>query len=144
MTRAWSEERTAKAVELWKEGHSAEHIARRLGVESRSAVLGKMFRMGLCRQSGTNTGKSGMVAARVERAVSKPPPPVALVESVTANEPSPVGKQLAQLERHHCRWPIGDPRQEGFHFCGRPPIPGRPYCSAHDKLAWAPRKPRQS
>jgi GcrA cell cycle regulator len=33
-------------------------------------------------------------------------------------------------------WPMGDPKQPGFHFCGAPAEPSRPYCSAHCSVAY--------
>jgi GcrA cell cycle regulator len=35
-----------------------------------------------------------------------------------------------------CRWPIGDPREPNFHFCGGPGVPGLPYCPEHAKMAY--------
>jgi GcrA cell cycle regulator len=35
-----------------------------------------------------------------------------------------------------CRWPIGDPKMEGFHFCGRAKPEGRPYCEHHAAIAF--------
>jgi GcrA cell cycle regulator len=52
-------------------------------------------------------------------------------------------KTVTTLEPRDCRWPIGDPRQEGFHFCGEPKVPGQSYCSEHLRLAFQPAKPRQ-
>lgn len=37
-----------------------------------------------------------------------------------------------------CRWPIGDPREADFHFCGHPKQPGLSYCGLHAKVAYAP------
>lgn len=51
-------------------------------------------------------------------------------------------KSLADLEAADCRWPIGDPRQEGFHFCGAQQAAGRPYCIAHWSLSFVPGKSR--
>ena len=46
----WTEEQTERAVRLWREGQSATSIARILaGGFTRSAVVGKMQRMGLAR-----------------------------------------------------------------------------------------------
>lgn len=34
-----------------------------------------------------------------------------------------------ELEGHHCRWPIGDPRDSAaFRFCGEAKVIGLPYC----------------
>jgi GcrA cell cycle regulator len=52
-------------------------------------------------------------------------------------------KTVTTLEPRDCRWPIGDPRQEDFHFCGEPQVPGQSYCSEHLRLAFQPPRPRQ-
>jgi len=51
-------------------------------------------------------------------------------------------KKLLDLESHDCRWPIGEPRQPDFHFCGAPQLPGHPYCERHWRIALQPAKPR--
>ena len=38
---------------------------------------------------------------------------------------------LKNLTSGMCRWPIGDPRQEGFHFCGAAVDADLPYCREH-------------
>jgi GcrA cell cycle regulator len=38
---------------------------------------------------------------------------------------------LGDLDSVHCRWPLGDPKQDGFGFCGRPALRGKPYCDHH-------------
>ncbi len=35
-----------------------------------------------------------------------------------------------------CQWPIGDPLEEGFHYCGGQNIPTKPYCIEHFKKAY--------
>lgn len=35
-----------------------------------------------------------------------------------------------------CQWPIGEPGNKGFRFCGDPSQPGRPYCEDHCKVAY--------
>ena len=35
-----------------------------------------------------------------------------------------------------CHWPIGHPREEGFHFCGKPAEAARPYCEEHCAVAY--------
>jgi len=51
-------------------------------------------------------------------------------------------KTLATLELHDCRWPIGDPRNADFHFCGARQMAGRPYCELHWRRAFQPPRPR--
>ena len=42
-----------------------------------------------------------------------------------------------------CRWPIGDPSENEFHFCGRKPKSGSPYCEAHARKAYQPQQARR-
>jgi GcrA cell cycle regulator len=39
------------------------------------------------------------------------------------------------LTSETCKWPFGDPVSPDFHYCGRPPQSGRPYCSAHEAVS---------
>jgi hypothetical protein len=34
-----------------------------------------------------------------------------------------------------CRWPIGEPGEAGFHYCGAASVSGRSYCAAHLAIA---------
>ena len=43
---------------------------------------------------------------------------------------------LAALKPNQCRWPIGDPDSENFHFCGATVFVGKPYCYEHCKQAY--------
>jgi len=51
-------------------------------------------------------------------------------------------KTIANLGQRECRWPIGDPRDADFHFCGAPQASGRPYCAHHWGMAFVPSRPR--
>jgi GcrA cell cycle regulator len=44
--------------------------------------------------------------------------------------------EMANLKPNQCRWPIGDPDSENFHFCGQPVFVGKPYCYEHCKQAY--------
>lgn len=35
-----------------------------------------------------------------------------------------------------CAWPMGDPRNPDFHFCGEGTIDGKPYCREHAEKAY--------
>mgnify|MGYP002620502744 CR=1 FL=1 len=41
-----------------------------------------------------------------------------------------------------CRWPIGDPQQADFHYCGKRKVDGYSYCDFHVRRASQPTKPR--
>ena len=44
--------------------------------------------------------------------------------------------EMANLKANQCRWPIGDPDSENFHFCGKQVFTGKPYCYEHCRLAY--------
>lgn len=44
--------------------------------------------------------------------------------------------EMANLKPNQCRWPIGDPDSEHFHFCGESVFVGKPYCYEHCKQAY--------
>ncbi|MBR6010061.1 MAG: hypothetical protein IKP35_01400 [Alphaproteobacteria bacterium] len=44
--------------------------------------------------------------------------------------------QMANLKPNQCRWPIGDPDSENFHFCGEQVFAGKPYCYEHCRQAY--------
>ena len=35
-----------------------------------------------------------------------------------------------------CQWPIGDPQDKDFYFCGIEPLDGKPYCENHCNIAY--------
>jgi GcrA cell cycle regulator len=50
---------------------------------------------------------------------------------------------LMDLTERVCKWPIGDPTDPEFRFCGLPSQPGKPYCSAHVAVAFQPMSSRR-
>lgn len=49
---------------------------------------------------------------------------------------------LLQLNDRVCRWPMGHPGEEDFHFCGEAVNPGFPYCVDHCGRAFQAQLPR--
>jgi hypothetical protein len=45
---------------------------------------------------------------------------------------SAAGQAIDMLKDNQCRWPIGDPREPGFHFCEGKKVMGRSYCPGHE------------
>ena len=43
---------------------------------------------------------------------------------------------LTDLDNHTCRWPIGDPKDDNFHFCGKKIKIGQTYCEEHAAVAY--------
>ena len=50
---------------------------------------------------------------------------------------------LMDLTERVCKWPIGDPTDPAFRFCGLPSQPGKPYCAAHVAVAFQPMSSRR-
>ena len=51
--------------------------------------------------------------------------------------------QMASLKPNQCRWPIGDPDSENFHFCGETVFSGKPYCYEHCRQAYQLTPPKK-
>jgi len=43
---------------------------------------------------------------------------------------------LLQLTESTCKWPIGDPLNKDFHFCGQHSLDSGPYCDFHSRRAY--------
>jgi GcrA cell cycle regulator len=43
---------------------------------------------------------------------------------------------IQDLQENTCRWPVGDPLKDDFHFCGRSSLEGQPYCEYHCGVAF--------
>jgi len=131
-------------MRLWEAGRSASEIGRLLGV-SKNSVVGKAHRMKLkARPSPIKRGSTPQVR-RV--AVAPMPKPVVRVETVAKQvqeriaAPAPVQRPTRAAHRGSgqgpsCLWPIGDPGDQDFHFCGEPAVAGKPYCDEHCARAY--------
>lgn len=153
---SWNDERVDLLKKLWGEGLSASQIAGRLGAVTRNAVIGKVHRLGLAGRATSSRMKT--IRPRPRVAVAKRPakpkfnpggnsalrnlyladaePYVPPVEEVVI--PMAERKDLQSLAEHNCRWPIGDPQEADFHFCGRNKVTGLPYCEFHARRAFQP------
>jgi len=103
---------------LWTKGKSTVEIAKELGI-SKNSVIGKVHRLEL-------TARPSPIKKK-EVKVVRPAPQKKKI----------VGKcHLMDLKSNTCRWPIGEPENEDFHFCGKPTVTGKPYCEEHCKEAY--------
>lgn len=144
-TADWSEERIALLTKLWGEGLSCSQIATEMGGNvTRNSVIGKVTRLKLPKRLVTharaNTSKRvpGAVPARRRPNTprvpsnSTPRPPQVIVDTTPAPEaPASLCLPLIELTATTCRWPVGDPRQPGFGFCGHDIAEGSRYCPYH-------------
>jgi len=160
---AWTEDRVEVLKKLWAEGHSASQIAKELGGVTRNAVIGKVHRLGL---SGRATPSrpvkrpprlarpkpriqpdGSIVTPKPQRVVAEPDlKPNEKVAMLAALPPQPLADgeaaTILTLRDSMCKWPIGDPADPKFAFCGRKSTCG-PYCAEHAKVAFQPAKKRE-
>lgn len=160
---AWTEDRVEVLKKLWAEGHSASQIAKELGGVTRNAVIGKVHRLGL---SGRATPSrpvkrpprlarpkprvqpdGSIITPKPQRVVAEPD--IKQVEKsamLTTLPPQPLADgeaaTILTLRDSMCKWPIGDPADPKFAFCGRKSTCG-PYCAEHAKVAFQPAKKRE-
>ncbi len=76
-----------------------------------------------------------------------PKPPPAPPEKPKPLEPPMVLESgafvtLETVSDRACRWPIGDPHDREFHFCGNAPKAGKPYCEGHCRIVYQPASAR--
>jgi GcrA cell cycle regulator len=159
----WTDVRTDKLKKLWADGCTAGAIARELGEVTRNAVIGKVYRLGL-RDHG-KAAVSLRLAAEMAQTLSEFPRPAAprhksrsfLFKKQSKNdhanghvdlpatelcdlpmEKPTHGVTLLELDGAHCRWPLGEPGNPDFRFCGGNALTGFPYCAPHTRMAHVP------
>ncbi|MGH1378646.1 MAG: GcrA family cell cycle regulator [Alphaproteobacteria bacterium] len=141
---SWTDDRVSILKKLWGDGHTAAEIAKQLGGVTRNAVIGKAHRLKLSnRVSPIQQNKKPANKNTQRKQVEKPKvTPAAVVEKLAQPPvtedvvPSGSSYSLMDLKPRMCRWPSGDPREEGFGFCGEKTISGIPYCEEHAKVAY--------
>ena len=142
-TDFWTKERITTLERLWAQGKSAGTIAEALGGISRSAVLGKIFRLRLGDAPAVRTQQNAKASkpSLKQRTKGRGPARRRGVELATTAPPAraPRRKSLFELTNQCCRWPHGEPGSKSFFFCGAPGADvesGVPYCAPHMKRAY--------
>ena len=161
---SWTDERVELLKKLWSDGLSASQIATKLGEVTRNAVIGKVHRLGLAGRATTSRIRTARPRSNIalfparsaqaqyrsfgNTALKVAPQPlehkvpaadIIPLHSLPELEPAPEGQvQLIDLKESMCHWPVGDPMEEGFHFCGRRKAFGVPYCEHHAAIAYNP------
>lgn len=152
----WTEQRVEQLRSLWADGHSASAIQREMRAPSRSAIIGKAYRLGLESRAGmqrtvepkpkqSKPRKPARIVSitngSLPRTDSKPPLPVKLTEIAQTNAfPIVFGRAQALLARHaeQCGFPMGDGSQ--FHYCTNRKGEGKHYCDGHHATCWVKHK----
>jgi GcrA cell cycle regulator len=151
----WTDAAIETLRQMALEGKSASTIAAVLGAPSRNAVIGKANRIGV-----KLTGNIHCLAPRAARPSAGRPrrPAIARTESLGKRAVVPaaprerkpawafaqarVGEMLRigleDIGESACRWPIGDPTNEEFAYCGIQTAKSRSYCAGHCRMAYKP------
>ena len=138
---SWNQQKVDDLKKLWNEGVATSRIGEQLGF-TKNAVIGKAFRLGLERRQNS----------RKKTALSQSASSVTMYRETSAPSHSQVTPRREVTRRKEkfsfkksivgtgsfksCQWPIGDPLEEGFHYCGGQNIPTKPYCIEHYKKAY--------
>lgn len=113
-------------------GHAAAMLSERFGADiTRNMVIGMAARR-------------GMKMASPKRAARPKPKPFnpAPAPKVTVAIPESARVSLHDLRAGMCRFPIGDPKDEGFGFCGAPALDGKSWCARCHSIVFQPARPR--
>ena len=141
----WTEERVEQLKQLWTEGLSASQIARQLGGVTRNAVIGKVHRLGLAGRA--TPARAERPRMPTVRRLARPRPmqvvQAPIIEADPVVDENGNKTTVLTVSDRMCKWPIGDPSTNEFHFCGHPPKAGSPYCEAHSVKAFQPTQSRR-
>ena len=155
---SWTDERVDLLRKLWTEGLSASQIAAELGGVTRNAVIGKIHRLGLSgRNKGTaagaprrkaatpraSSGAKAKSAGNAKNGAASPASPRPAAELPDIEKPNLLMLDLLQLTEQTCKFPVGDPQESDFGFCGVKVRDGDPYCEYHCRLAYQPAAERR-
>ena len=138
---SWNQQKVDDLKKLWNEGVATSRIGEQLGF-TKNAVIGKAFRLGLERRQNS----------RKKTAQSQSVSSVTMYRETIVPGNSHISPKREVTRRREkfsfkksivgtgsfksCQWPIGDPLEEGFHYCGGQNIPTKPYCIEHYKKAY--------
>ena len=138
---SWNQQKVDDLKKLWNEGVATSRIGEQLGF-TKNAVIGKAFRLGLERRQNSRkkTAQSQSVSSVTmyrETSVPGNSQITAKREVTRRREKFSFKKSIVGTGNFKsCQWPIGDPLEEGFHYCGGQNIPTKPYCIEHYKKAY--------
>ena len=150
----WTDERVELLKKLWAEGFSASKISRILnGGFSRSAIIGKAYRLGLAGRSHASTTRASFKQRKAKASkVGKRPGEFTFSSKASAKNsgpeftPEPVVFvpevlpdklfMLADWDEAGCKWPYSiDPKSTARFGCTHAKELGMPYCANHVRRA---------
>ena len=159
---AWTDKMVEDLRVMWKQGLTTGEIGKRLGV-SKNSIVGKVHRLQLDARPSPIKKKEEKAAEPVAQKAKCPAKETSSCKAKTKSKAEDtvknvesdeiIGKtfaptatcsaksydgnaKLTDLDNHTCRWPLGDPKDDNFHFCGKKVRTGQTYCEEHSALAY--------
>jgi GcrA cell cycle regulator len=142
----WTEDRIRRICDLFARGWSAGRISDEIGGTSRSAVIGKLHRLGLTRRGNPRMAAIRKKSGPPKSKPSSPPPmPVARISpppvqpgiaTAIAVEITATRVGLLAAAPDQCRWPAADDGSATL-VCGAAVRAGS-WCAAHARRVFAP------
>jgi GcrA cell cycle regulator len=137
---SWNQQKVEDLKKLWNDGVATSLIGERLGF-TKNAVIGKAFRLGLERRQNSRkkiSQPASFSSTTLYRETSSSSSSISVKkEPIRRREKFSFKKSIVGTGNFRsCQWPIGDPLEEGFHYCGGQNIPTKPYCIEHFKKAY--------
>ena len=137
---SWNQQKVEDLKKLWNDGVATSRIGEQLGF-TKNAVIGKAFRLGLERRQNSRkkiSQPASFSSTTLYRETSSSSSSITVKKEPTRRREKFSFKKsiVGTGSFRSCQWPIGDPLEEGFHYCGGQNIPTKPYCIEHFKKAY--------
>lgn len=147
----WNDEAVEELKRMWDRGMTTGQIAKALNV-TKNSIIGKVHRLCLTarpspikkvseekeekktvhQEKAPKSAKSSAKDTAIVIETPKIKEPVVSSSAVVEETNIP----LVKLDNHTCRWPLGDPRDDDFCFCGKRIKTGQTYCEEHAAIAY--------
>lgn len=139
----WNENAIERLREYSAQKLGSDRIARKLSEEfgmkvEAGAVRTKAANLGIEVGGGRAYQRAGWQAKGLfdEKRVPKMRAALGSYTPVDPGNIATVGVSLTDLGMASCRYPIGDPMDSNFSFCGSQKAPASPYCAGHHQLCY--------
>ena len=147
----WTDEAVEELRKMWDRGMTTGQIAKALNV-TKNSIIGKVHRLCLTARPSPIKKVSNNTTPKVpnpekNKPVAKEETKANIEKNVTSvnikemeidkrYDTEETNIPLVKLDNHTCRWPLGDPRDDDFCFCGKKIKTGQTYCEEHAAIAY--------